>query len=222
MTEALRIASLREALGAATAIEDLATRSLEVVAIVDEAVSTDDGNHLVVVGGMAVYLWTANESFRTVDIDVVYPAPQALGAMLEDLGFIRSRDGRHWELPGTEIFIESPARELDTGVAVKQIRMPSGRTADVLSHVDVLVDRLDEFQATGHQIVGQQCLVLIVALDETERDAAATRATERRVRLALDGLSSIAREIEHGSRGVPESDEWHKLASGFLRAEYHR
>lgn len=38
----------------------------------------------------------------------------------------------------------------------------------VLSRVDILLDRLDEFQATGNQLAAQQALVLLAELTEAE------------------------------------------------------
>ncbi len=65
-----RLPALRAALADGAQIDDLAERTLEIVSIVDEAVSPL-GIHPVVVGGMAVYFWTANPAFVTADIDVV-------------------------------------------------------------------------------------------------------------------------------------------------------
>jgi hypothetical protein len=147
----VHLAELRTALANAAKIEDLAERTLEVVAIVDE-VASPLGIRPVVVGGMAVYFWTEDEAFVTYDIDVVMAVTDRLRATLADLGFEMSRDGRHWRLGGTEIFLEAPSADLDADAVVAEVRLPSGRKARLLSHIDVLLDRLAEFQATGHQI----------------------------------------------------------------------
>jgi hypothetical protein len=52
------------------------------------------GIHPVVVGGMAMYFWTASEEFVIYDIDVVMAVPDELGVKLGELGFIRASDGR--------------------------------------------------------------------------------------------------------------------------------
>jgi hypothetical protein len=90
-TESQR-AELRAALVAAAKMEDLAERSLEVVAVIDAA-GAPLGIHPVMVGGMAVYFWTADEAFVTRDIDVVMPVPERLAAALADLRAVQRRVG---------------------------------------------------------------------------------------------------------------------------------
>jgi hypothetical protein len=141
---------LRAELARAARTDDLAERTLEVVSLV-EAVAAPLGIHPVVVGGMAVYFWTANDAFVTYDIDVVMDVPDALATNLAELGFVRAPDGRHWTLEGTDIFLEAPSARLDSDAVVAEIELPSGRTAKVISRVDVLIDRLSEFEATGHE-----------------------------------------------------------------------
>lgn len=155
----LELTELRTALADAAKIEDLAERSLEVVAIVDAA-GAPLGVHPVVVGGMAVYFWTADEAFVTQDIDVLMVVSERLAAALAQLGFEKSRDGRHWRLAGTDIFLEAPGADLDRDALVTEVTLQSGRTAKILSRADILLDRGDEFQATGHQAVAQQVIVL--------------------------------------------------------------
>lgn len=214
------LADLRAALADAAQIDDLAERTLEVVSVVD-AVAAPLGIHPVVVGGMAVYFWTADEAFVTYDIDVVMAVPERLAAALADLGFEKSRDGRHWRLAETDILLEAPSAELDSDVVVAAVKLPSGRTASVLSHLDVLLDRLAEFQATGHQIVAQQILVLLDHLTADEATDLRARASSRRVAHALDAMSRLAAQIADG-REPPASDELHEVARAAQRAEYTR
>jgi hypothetical protein len=118
---------------------------LEVAAVV-EAVAAPLGIRPVVVGGVAVYFWTASDEFLTRHLDVVMEVPEQLADVLAQLGFARAKDGRHWILGGVE------RAHLDRGAVVASVELPSGRTASVLSRVDVLLDRLDELQATGHLV----------------------------------------------------------------------
>jgi hypothetical protein len=99
---------LRAELAHAAQLTDLAERTLAVVAVI-EAVAAPLGIHPVVVGGMAVYFWTASDEFLTYDIDVVMEAPDELAAKLAELGFARASDGRHWILEGTEVLLRRPA-----------------------------------------------------------------------------------------------------------------
>jgi len=187
------LAELRTALANAAKLEDLAERTLEVVAIVDE-VASPLGIRPVVVGGMAVYFWTADEAFVTYDIDVVMAVTDRLRATLADLGFEMSRDRRHWRLAGSEVFLEAPSADLDTDAVITEVTLPSGRTARLLSHIDVILDRLAEFQATGHQIVSQQILVLLDHLTPRRRDRRRPRAARER-RAARDRPRRAARRI---------------------------
>jgi hypothetical protein len=197
---------------------DLIERTFEVVALVDE-VAAPLGIHPVVVGGMAVYFWTAREEFVTYDIDVLMEVPRELDEQLTALGFSRIADGRHWRLEGTDVLLEAPGSYVDHDAVVAEIALPSGRSAKVLSRVDVLLDRLDEFQATGHQIVGQQVLVLIAGLSDEEDAALEARAASRRVGAILKAMRRLADDLASG-RAQPESDELHELARDALRAEY--
>jgi len=193
-------------------------RTLEVMAVIEEA-AMPLGIRPTIVGGMAVYFWTEGDAFTTYDIDVVMAVPEQLAEILAQLGFVRSKDGRHWELPGTDVLLEAPSAGLDAGVQVVVVRLPSGRSARVLSRVDILLDRLDEFQTTGHQLVAQQALVLLAALTEAEQADLDTRAPERRVTVIVDAMRRLARELPSRSE-APASDELHEIARAALRAEY--
>ncbi len=193
-------------------------RTLEVVAVIEEA-AAPLAIRPTVVGGMAVYFWTEGDEFATYDIDVVMAVPERLAEILAQLGFVRSRDRRHWELPGTEVLLEAPGADLDAGTQVAVIDLPSGRTARVISRVDILLDRLDEFQATGHQLVAQQALVLLAELTDAEQADLDARAPGRRLTVIVDAMRRLAREIPSRSE-PPASDELHEIARAALRAEY--
>lgn len=212
------LARLRADLHRAAEIDEVAQRTLEVVAVIEEA-AAPLGIRPTVVGGMAVYFWTESDAFATYDIDVVMAIPEQLANILAQLGFARSSDGRHWELPGTEVLLEAPSADLDAGAQVAVIELPSGRTARVLSRVDILLDRLDEFQATGHQLVAQQALVLLAELTDDEQADLDARAPGRRLTVIVDAMRRLARELSSRSE-PPASDELHELARAALRAEY--
>ncbi|HEX4806305.1 MAG TPA: hypothetical protein VFU94_10425 [Conexibacter sp.] len=119
------------------------------------------------------------------------------------------------------MLLEAPGSYADRDAVVAEIELPSGRSAKVLSRVDVLLDRLDEFQATGHQIVGQQALVLIAGLSSEEDAALEARAAARRVGAVLRAMRRLADDLASG-RAQPESDELHEIARDALRVEYSR
>lgn len=186
------LARLRADLHRAAEIADVTQRTLEVVAVIEE-VAMPLGIRPTIVGGMAVYFWTEGDAFATYDIDVVMAVPEKLAKILAQLGFMRSKDGRHWELPGTEVLLEAPSADLDAGAQVAVVTLPSGRTARVLSRVDILLDRLDEFQTTGHQLVAQQALVLLTELTEAEQADLDARAPERRLTVIVDAMRADSR-----------------------------
>jgi hypothetical protein len=210
---------LRIALEAGAALPDIGERMLEVVGVIEEAVAPL-GLHPVVVGGMAVYFWTHSDAFLTTDIDVVVPTTDAFSEVLFQLGFER-QEGRHWYLPGTEVWLEAPSSYLDKGAVIQEAESPSGREVSVLSRVDVILSRLAEFQATGHAFVGEQVLVLLAGLPAEERPVLKSRAADARLASALKGMTVLAEEVSTGRRSPPDSGEWHELARLFLRAEYH-
>lgn len=197
----------------------MAERMLEVASVV-EVVAAPLGIHPVVVGGVAVYFWTASDEFLTYDIDVVMEVPKQLADLLARLGFARTADGRHWLLEGTDVFLEAPSARLDDDALVTKVELPSGRTASILSRVDVLLDRLDELQSTGHLVVGQQVLALLGGMPSDEVPDLDTRAAHRRVTKILAAMRTLADDITAGRREPPESDELHEIARAAIRAEY--
>jgi hypothetical protein len=83
----------------------------------------------------------------------------------------------------------------------------------------VLIDRLAEFQATGHQIVGQQVLMLLSGVSDDEAKNLDARAPDHRVGTILRTMRSLAADLAMG-RAPPESDELHDIARTALKAEY--
>jgi hypothetical protein len=199
----VELSELRRELALAAATADVAERALGVVAIV-AAVAAPLGITPVLVGGMAVYFWTRTDAFLTHDIDVVMDVPTELQRKLEQLGFTRSTGGRHWTLKGTEVFLEAPSAALDPDAVVVDVEMPSGRSARVLSRVDVLISRLAEFQATGHEDVGLQVLVLLDSIRASEWKDLQGRAASHRLTRILDAMHDLGDELA-GGRVPPDS-----------------
>ena len=73
----------------------------------------------------------------------------------------------------------------------------------MLSHADLVLDRLDEFQATGHQSPAQQTLVLLAALPPAAKPGLGQRAEQRRLGHALFGMTALAEDIQAGHRLGP-------------------
>lgn len=116
--------------------------------------------------------------------------------------------------------VETVLRKRVVATLVATVELPSGRTASVLSRVDVLLDRLDELQGTGHLVVGQQVLALLGGMPEDEVADLDARAAHRRVTKILAAMRTLSDGITSGRREPPESDELHEIARTALRAEY--
>lgn len=202
---------LREELHAAAQIEHDVERTLTVIGVVTAALRPW---HLepVLVGGMAVWFWVETDEFSTLDIDVVVDAPQAAEQLIERLGFVRSRDDRHWEIPGTRVVLEIPERRLDAGSEVVRIETAPGRSAAVLSLVDVLMVRLQELQADGHRLVALQTLALIAQVEVHEQERLRVRAEAARVASLLAKMVELNDALSAGGSHLPESDEFHAFA----------
>jgi hypothetical protein len=209
---------LREAMKLAASIADPAERALEVVAII-AAAALPLGVTPVIVGGMAVYFWTADDAFLTSDIDVIMETPPQVRSLLEALGFAPLQDLRHWQLEDTDVLLEAPAATLDAGATVTEVKLRSGRSGNVISRIDILLDRLDEFQATGHRIVAQQVLVLLAQMTAEDSGDLLRRARQRRLTKVLESMAVLASDVAAG-QDLPETDELHAVARSALQAEY--
>ncbi len=163
--------------------------------------------------------WTESDAFVTYDIDVVMEVPDALATNLAELGFVRAADGRHWMLEGTDIFLEAPSSRLDPDAVVAEIELPSGRTAKVISRVDIVINRLSEFEATGHEDAVQQALVLLADISSDEAEDLDARTSSRRLGSILKAVRQLADDLAAG-HVLPESGDLHKIAQDALRAEY--
>lgn len=168
---------------------------------------------------MAVYFWTASDRFTTYDIDVVMEMPEELSQRLAELGFTRTPDLRHWTLEGTEVFLEAPSSKLDQEAVVAEIELRSNRTVRIISRLDMLIDRLDEFEATGHEAAAQQALALLAGLSEDEGQELDDRAARRGVVVILQAMLKLADDLKAGGT-PPDSGELHEIARAALRSEY--
>ncbi len=212
------IGALRAEIATVAQGSNVIDRTLEVVSIV-ETVSAPLGIHPVVVGGMAAYFWTATDDFMTYDIDVVMDIPVELAEKLAELGFDRAPDGRHWFLEGTDVFLEAPSSRLDADAVITEIRLRSGRTARIVSRVDILIDRLDEFQATGHEVSAQQALALLAGLQADETENLEERASIHGISAILKAVRELADAIKAGGE-PPDSGGLHEIARAALRSDY--
>lgn len=116
------------------------------------------------------------------------------------------------------VYLEAPSSHLDADVVVSEIELASGRSARVLSRVDILLDRLDEFQATGHETPAQQALVLLMSLAPEQAQALDLRAGGRQVTKILQAVREIADDLMTGGEW-PDSGELHEIARTALHAE---
>ncbi len=178
----------------ALALENETERKLAVVSLIDELVQRI-GWRAVVIGGLAVEFWT-NGAFTTADIDLYLPHGPAVDDLLAELGFVK--EGRHWVLHESELFIEAPASFPAEEEEAAEIELASGDTVLVLSIEDVIIDRLHQFVSGGHRDVVEQGMTLLLS-DEVDRGRLLRRAETERLSNALielEGLLLRARRDE--------------------------
>lgn len=101
----------------------------------------------VLVGCGAVELYT-NASSSTGDHDIITPDKEKMTAILLDLGFQRSSDQRFVYHPGHSILFEFPATELFRYSRTIRVEH-DGIECTVISPEDVILDRLEAFEASG-------------------------------------------------------------------------
>lgn len=123
------------------------TSITELAALVAEHLS-HKGIDVVVVGGLAVEIYTEN-LYLTKDIDMVDRSdqpPKAMRAAMAELGF--EKRGRVYSHPTTDIVVEFPAGPLSVGneiiTEITCIEGPSGKIPIILAK-DLVKDRLAAF-----------------------------------------------------------------------------
>jgi hypothetical protein len=201
------MASPQDELTRALALENETERKLAVVSVIDRQVQRL-GFRPVVIGGLAVEFWTRG-AYSTSDIDLYLPHVPGLDELLAELGF--RREGRHWILPGSELFVEAPADVPREHEKVHEITLRNGSKVLLLSSEDVLIDRLHQFVAGGHRDVASQAISLL-----GNEDLDAQRLTDR---ADEEGLSSALRALYElqGRTETIESWELHEIARRLRR-----
>ena len=96
----------------------------------------------IVVGGHAVEIYTAG-SYHTADVDLVLNGRNIAGSLLEEVGFDKSSDGRHWEHPELNFAIEIPDdRLLGSMDRINRVEIGDGFSVNVIGIEDLVMDRL--------------------------------------------------------------------------------
>lgn len=200
---------------AADALIEPVERALLVTGLLTEALA-GSGTVPVLVGGMAVQFWTGSQEFATLDIDLVLDDSRGVDDLLVALGFAQAANRRHWEIPGTDVIVEFPSRDLEpAGAKVEHVSLSDGRTARVVSQVDLVLGRVLELTLTPHEEVTLQVLALLAEIDQP---ALLARAHEvefsPQVMALLMRLLPVARAIATGARAVPGSEDLYDLVRG--------
>jgi hypothetical protein len=183
----------RRDLEVALALENRTERKLGIAAAVANAVA-DLGLTPIVVGGVAVELWTYGE-YATGDIDLVMPYLPEVDARMTSLGF--HREGRHWVIPGSEIFVEAPGSALQPGEEAVEVDVAPGLRVLVLSPEDSLVARLHEFLGTGHIDAVEQS-VLLLRSRKLDRARLERRVGEEGLEPTLAAAEQLAERAARG------------------------
>jgi predicted nucleotidyltransferase len=191
-------------------IEDETERMLGVVGVITDALE-DLGVRPVIVGGLAVQYWT-HARYTTTDIDLLLPSLPVIGERLQALGL--ERQGRHWVLPGSELFVEAPGSTLGPDEQAEEVEVWDGTVVALLSLEDVLIYRLHEFVGTGHADAGEQAAAL-VSLANLDRERLDRRASQEHLTNAVEAIERLARRSEAGERF--ETWELHEIAEELRR-----
>lgn len=101
----------------------------------------------ILVGCGAVELLTDSQT-ATGDVDIITPDIKELGSQLLELGFQRSADQRFWFHPGYSLLFEFPSEALHPWERTVTIEH-EGVACLVISPEDLIVDRLETFEASG-------------------------------------------------------------------------
>ena len=95
----------------------------------------------VLIGGLALSYYT-REVYFTADIDLAYADREALDAVLQELGFVKS--GRYWVHAGLDIAVEVPASGLVGEEAPREtVELEGGLFCIVIGLEDLIIDRLN-------------------------------------------------------------------------------
>lgn len=101
----------------------------------------------ILVGGGAIEIYTDAHT-ATGDIDLISPDVMKLGACFLKMGFRRCPSQRYWYHPAHAVLIEFTSDKLREGEQTITIPV-DGIDCLVVSPEDVIVDRLESFEATG-------------------------------------------------------------------------
>lgn len=129
----------------AIATQDKLEKQLHVAAAIS-GVFEERGIHAVLVGGTVVEYYTAG-GYTTGDIDMVLPPleKQEIETVMEELGFERFEDYRHWIHPYIPIPVEFPPGPPQIGhLLIEEVNeIEIGKTKlKILKIEDILLDRL--------------------------------------------------------------------------------
>jgi predicted nucleotidyltransferase len=136
---------LRELIKKATLTQDKLERQIYLAAAISSAFEKK-GIQSVLVGGAVVEYYTAG-GYTTADIDMVLPPleKREIENVMEELGFERFEDYRHWLHPHIPIPVEFPPGPLQIGhllvQEVNEIEIEKVKLK-ILKVEDILLDRL--------------------------------------------------------------------------------
>ena len=101
----------------------------------------DEKQRPVIVGGLAVEIYTRNE-YTTVDIDLILNERAKADEILSELGF--HKQGRHWFHPVLLVSLEIPNFVLEDADPEKvlELGLPNGMKVYVIGLEDIILDRL--------------------------------------------------------------------------------
>jgi hypothetical protein len=174
----------RELLKKAKTIHDPLKRNLYLLGLLSDALGPEKP---VVVGGFTLEFYSTG-GYATGDIDLVYPEPGVLGAVLEEWGF--KKEGRHWISEEFDLFIEVPGTALagEERIRVTIVEV-EGLKILLLGVEDLIVDRLNAFvhwKSTDDGYWAKE--LLFIYAESLDNDYLARRCADENTVSALEEL----------------------------------
>lgn len=180
---------LKEELIQACKIQTLPERSIQIAALLAEALRSV-GQDPILVGGTAVEFYTEG-GYSTLDIDMLAPGGPELFDVMSRLGF--ERFGKDFTNDSLKVYVEFPGAALQGREKDIQIQVGKHRLR-VISIEDLIVDRLCAFKYWQSAIEGLNTMKLLESgLVDPERIKARTQ--EEGVSDALRAIQDTQEEI---------------------------
>jgi len=180
---------LNRALKQASALRDPAQRSVQIAAVLAEALQ-EVGQDPVLVGGAAVEFYTRG-GYTTADIDMLAEGGEDLVEVMTRLGF--EKFGKDFSHSSLKIYVEFPGRQLQATETAIRLRIGE-RSLRIISIEDLIVDRLAAFKYWQSAVDGVNAMKLLEVGGE-DRARLLARVREEDVEDALRAVQAVREAV---------------------------